>query len=592
MLNFADVVRTFLVRFLVFVSCLLVFMPNAWAERYIISFKNPSDYNQVHSQYVLMNSSTVQKMFSRQSPVQVTDSLKNIKAVIVSSPDKALVQALANQQTNGGQQVHIEKEIFHPAPKPVRNFRLSKPWAFDWHYTQSQNARHLYTDQTAPGETAPVETVPVVDANDKTTWGVRALKAKEAWSDSQKGLGARVLILDTGIDKNHPSLQGRIEAAKDFVFDSTNPDDVSDKIGHGTHVSGTIAANESADGFSGVAPQAKILMGRVCSMDGCSNISVIQGINWGIEQKVDVINMSLGGDFGTPEEKSAISKAEVAGIPVVAASGNDGKAKVGFPAAYPNVIAVGAVNSKLQKADFSQWGPELDVMAPGVEVISSVPSGSGCDSKVQLVQSASQSTVSTSTANQVIPSTCYLGSAYIQGSALQLVYVGEGKPEDFKGLNLTGKIALVENGGYYYPNEKLGFALAANAAGMIVANDVDGLETGSVSEDGTTMAIPIVMIEKTVGQKWKDLLTNGQTLQIKIDTVSTDYASYSGTSMATPHVAGVVALMKAVRKDLTVAQVLSILKETASVTGPNDKNQFGSGMVDAQKAVAKTKELQ
>ncbi len=577
MLNFTCAIRALLVRFFVFVSCLVAFLPNAWAERYIISFKNPSDFNQVHSQYVLMNSSTVQKMFSRPSPVQVTDSLKNLKAVIVSSPDKTLVQALTS-----GQQVQIEKEIFHPAPKPVHNFRLSKPWAFDWHYAQIKNARHLSNESDLPAVSNPG----VQDANDKTTWGVRALKAKEAWADSQKGLGSRVLILDTGVDKNHPSLQGRIEATKDFVFDDNTPYDVADKIGHGTHVSGTIAANESTNGFSGVAPQAQILMGRVCSMDGCSNISVIQGINWGIEQKVDVINMSLGGDYGTSEEKAAIAKAEVAGIPVVAASGNDGKAKVGFPAAYPNVIAVGAVDANLHKADFSQWGPELDVMAPGVEVISTVPSGTGCDSKVQLVSSAA------ATANEVIPSTCYLGSAYIEGASLPLVYVGEGKPEDFKGLDLSGKIALVENGGYYYPSEKLGFALSANAAGMVVANDVDGLETGAVTEDGTTMAIPIVMVEKTVGQKWKDLLTNGQSLQIKIDTVSTNYAAYSGTSMATPHVTGVVALMKAARKDLSPAQVLSILKETATVTGPNDKNQYGSGLVDAQKAVAKAKELQ
>lgn len=575
MLNFTCAVGALLVRFFVFVSCLLAFLPNAWAERYIISFKNPSDYNQVHSQYVLMNSSTVQKMFSRPSPVQVTDSLKNLKAVIVNSPDKALVQALTN-----GQQVQIEKEFFHPAPKPVHNFRLMKPWAFDWHYVQRQNNHRVYSDETSPSS------ADAATANDKTTWGVRALKAKEAWADSQKGLGSRVLILDTGVDKNHPALQGRIEATKDFVFDENTPYDVADKIGHGTHVSGTIAANESADGFSGVAPQAKILMGRVCSMDGCSNISVIQGINWGIEQKVDVINMSLGGDYGSPEEKAAIAKAEVAGIPIVAASGNDGKAKVGYPAAYPNVIAVGAVDAKLQKADFSQWGPELDVMAPGVEVISSVPSGTGCDSKVQLVSSASVNS------NEVIPSTCYLGSAYIQGSSLPLVYVGEGKPEDFKGLDLSGKIALVENGGYYYPSEKLGFALSANAAGMVVANDVEGLETGAVTEDGTTMAIPIVMVEKTVGQKWKDLLINGQTLQIKIDTVSTNFAAYSGTSMATPHVTGVVALMKAARKNLSPAQVLSILKEISTVTGPNDKNQYGSGLVDAQKAVAKAKELQ
>ena len=153
-------------------------------------------------------------------------------------------------------------------------------------------------------------------------------------------------------------------SGQDFTGASTGAD-FTDHVGHGTHCSGTIAGVMDSNGFTGVAPKAKILMGRVCSEEGCSSVAIAQGINWGITQKVDVISMSLGGAWSTPGERDAIAKADKAGLTVVAATGNDGTNKVSYPAALPTVIAVGAIDRNLNKADFSQYGPEVAVTEIG-----------------------------------------------------------------------------------------------------------------------------------------------------------------------------------------------------------------------------------
>ena len=110
---------------------------------------------------------------------------------------------------------------------------------------------------------------------------------------------------------------------------------------------------------------------------------------------------------------------------------------------------------------------------------------------------------------------------------------------------------------------------------------------GSLSEDGTLLNIPVVMIEKTEGEALADALSRGGAATAALKTLPSDYASFDGTSMATPHVAGVVALIRAANKKLTPAQVRSILTSTAKPLSPNDTNQYGSGIVQADAAVRK-----
>ncbi|MCB0369599.1 MAG: S8 family serine peptidase, partial [Bdellovibrionales bacterium] len=394
--------------------------------------------------------------------------------------------------------------------------------------------------------------------------------------DSNGGAGSRVLILDTGVDKDHPSLRPNLETGKDFVGDNQDGYPYKDTIGHGSHVAGTIAGFLDSTGFTGVAPRAKFLAGRVCSEQGCSNIAIVEGINWGIEKKVDVISMSLGGAWATPSEQMAVIDANKAGISIVAASGNDGTSSVSFPAALPGCIAVGAVDSNFHKAEFSQYGPELSIVAPGVDVVSSVPLGKG--------RSASVSFNVGEHPFQQVKSTVFEGSKVISSAeSYQIIDAGLGTESDFSGIDAKGKVALIQRGELKF-TEKVANAMKAQATGVIIYNNTDGLINGVASEGGT-LPIGVFMIEQKVGESIKTALTEGTRVRSTYEVLITNYDSYNGTSMATPHVSGVVALMKAANKNLTPDQIKEILQKTATPLGPNSHNELGAGLINAELAV-------
>ncbi len=551
---------------------------SAKAERYMLTYKNEQSFSQVHSRWVL-SPATSNRILSldhkNTEALVVQESLSQVQAVIVDAKD---VKSLQGLSALGGDVV-IEKEIFYPAPRPVLGFEPTKAWSFDANYAV-QNHHEILARKKRRSKPPQAKTPVEQDAElsgPRTPWGILNVKAMEAWELSNQGEGARVVVLDTGIDINHPALKNQIEETKDFV---ENGNSVEDKVGHGTHVAGTVAAALGADGFTGVAPKAKVLAGRVCSEAGCSSFAVVSGINWAIEKKADIINLSLGSDFGSFAEKSAVEKAEKAGVTVIAASGNDGKPSVGFPAGYPSVLAVGAIDVKNAKADFSQWGKELDIVAPGVEVISAVPMGTGCEPVVSVVQAQ----------NQNLNASCFTGSAYLSAPVTkELVFVGLGKPEDFTDKNLTDKFALIERGEILF-SEKVQNALAANAAGVVIFNNKPGLMSGSISEDGSVLAIPIVMIEQTAGSEVRKALDAGKKVEIAIATAPSDYSAYSGTSMASPHVAGVAALVKAANKNLTPAQIREVLMTSTTLIkddAGNAANWYGTGAVNAENAVTK-----
>ncbi len=200
-----------------------------------------------------------------------------------------------------------------------------------------------------------------------------------AWSSGYTGKNITVAILDTGIDYNHQQLNDSYAGGYDFVNKDGDP---LDDNGHGTHVAGIITAN-SGD-VKGVAPNASIWMGKVCDAHGeCYISDVAAGIEYVVKNNISrVISMSLGGSGTTKENCDyqflakkanwAVSK----GVTVVAGAGNN-PSFVAIPACASEVIAVGAVNQDNQKASFSGTGNALDIMAPGVGVLSTLPSGSG-----------------------------------------------------------------------------------------------------------------------------------------------------------------------------------------------------------------------
>jgi subtilisin len=202
-------------------------------------------------------------------------------------------------------------------------------------------------------------------------WGISAVRAPEAWI-ATRGLGVLVCVVDTGIQADHPDLAANVVGGQNFVFTkgAVDPNQWKDDNGHGTHVAGTIAALDNSIGVVGVAPNAKVFAAKVLDKRGTGSYSAIaEGIRACIARGAGVINMSIGGTADSAVLRSAVSDAKQAGLILVAAAGNESGA-VSYPARYPEVVAVSAVDSAYQLAYFSNFGLQVDFAGPGVGVLS------------------------------------------------------------------------------------------------------------------------------------------------------------------------------------------------------------------------------
>lgn len=209
-------------------------------------------------------------------------------------------------------------------------------------------------------------------------WGPYVMYMDLAWDVSQGSKSIVVAIVDQGVDYTHPDLAANFGSDKgyDFVDEDEDPypDDLYYEF-HGTHVSGTVAGVlNNGVGVSGMA-NITLLSARCLDETGSGTYEdIIDGIRWCADQGVRVISMSLGGSSGSTTLEEAINYAyDTMGVLLVAASGNDGMGTVSYPAAYTPCIAVGALDTTGDKAYFSNYGYALDVMAPGVGVVSTVP---------------------------------------------------------------------------------------------------------------------------------------------------------------------------------------------------------------------------
>lgn len=227
----------------------------------------------------------------------------------------------------------------------------------------------------------PFEIKEVIDQFTEIPEGVKLMKAPEVWSESKKGSGVVIAVLDTGCQKDHPDLEDRIIGGRNFTADfNGDENNFDDNNGHGTHVAGTIAASENNQGVLGMAPQAKLLILKVLEGNGSGSLQgITDAIQYAIDwkgangEKVRIISMSLGGPQGSQGLHDAILRAIDCGILVVCAAGNSGKQEVQFPGAYNEVVGVGAVDLNKKFAYFSTMNNEVDVVAPGVDIVSTYP---------------------------------------------------------------------------------------------------------------------------------------------------------------------------------------------------------------------------
>jgi subtilisin family serine protease len=221
-------------------------------------------------------------------------------------------------------------------------------------------------------------------------WGLDTVNAYEAWDITRGTHDVIVGVLDTGIDWNHPDLAGNIWTGDDgyhgYNFIDGNHIPMDDNINsfdesgsfvpntytyHGTHVAGVLAATINNDlGIAGIS-QARMMAVKVMNDSGeGTDATVASGIRWAVDHGADIVTMSLGVEGASTALENAIEYASSHGVVMVAASGNSGSSFVSYPAAYASVIAVGAVNNANERAAFSNFGNNLDVMAPGVQIYS------------------------------------------------------------------------------------------------------------------------------------------------------------------------------------------------------------------------------
>ncbi|HDR7607664.1 S8 family peptidase [Bacillus mycoides] len=235
---------------------------------------------------------------------------------------------------------------------------------------------------------SPFEIKSIIENPEEVTYGLDLIKAREVWESSKKGEGIVIAVLDTGCDTNHPDLEGAIIGGYNFTDDDNgDTEKIMDYRGHGTHVAGTIAARENGIGVIGIAPKSQLLILKTMNKSGRGSYSnVINAIRYAIawrgpnNERVSIINMSLGGTLHDEELYSAIKDARKHGILLVVAAGNDGDGKgdtfeINYPGFYQEVIQVGSVGQDLTLSSFSNTNINLDFVAPGNLVLSTFLDG-------------------------------------------------------------------------------------------------------------------------------------------------------------------------------------------------------------------------
>jgi subtilisin family serine protease len=421
-------------------------------------------------------------------------------------------------------------------------------------------------------------------------YGLVTTHAVEAQAAGYKGAGVTACVADTGLDTRHPDIAPNLVDTYD-VFSHTaglHATDVFD-LGvsatetHATHVTGIVAGAINGYGIHGVAPAARILHARVLGTQPDGSVSgetsqVMEGVQWLADHGCKVINMSLGGGDRSQAEEALYNDVIQHGTTIVVATGNDSASQLSFPGRYQNVISVGAVDSQNHLASFSNTGAQIDLVGPGVDNLSSFPQGVGRD--------AFATVGSTTYAGNPAE---FAGASPAGGITGPLVNCGLAATAADCGTPPSGQwVALVSRGSYAFA-QKVDSAMQAGASAVLLYNNspVPVSPTLGTADDNGTPWIPAIIVSQADGQAIVAGLTSTSTGTVY--NVATNWNLDSGTSMATPHVTGVVALLLGKNPSLNPHQVEMILDKTATDLGvPNYDTTYGYGLVNAQAALAAT----
>jgi subtilisin family serine protease len=420
--------------------------------------------------------------------------------------------------------------------------------------------------------------------NEVIPWGVEAVQAREIWDTDDDGVadgavdgtGIRVCIIDTGYYGGHEDLKDVDDDDEVTGMSQVDDDWTRDGGAHGSHVAGTVSALNNGLGVVGVTPgtvdlhNVKIFDDSGAWVSKARASDLTAAIYSCQEAGANVISMSLSGTGSNTKEQAAFDELYAAGILHIAAASNDhveGEEidPYHYPASYESVVSVAAVDSNLEIASFSQRNDAVEIAAPGVDVLSTIPYRE--------------------TNSVTVDETVYLAnhiefSAYgeTSGALVDGDYC-------FESGDWAGKIVLCQRGTTSFL-EKVTAAYEGGGIGVIVYNNEPGDFFGTLGEE-PKFEIVAVSISQEAGQY---LVANKLNFTATISSVFewpvSNYEAWAGTSMATPHVSGVAALIWSANPAWTNIQIREALTSTAIDLGdPGRDVVFGFGFIQAAEAL-------
>ena len=405
-------------------------------------------------------------------------------------------------------------------------------------------------------------------------YGIDMVQAREVWDadfDGTVDAGAvtasnrKICIIDSGFYSGHEDLQGVTVAG----YNGNLPWSV-DGSGHGTHVAGTIAAMNNALGVLGVTPgTVQLYIVRVFGNDGAWAYSstLIDAAYKCRDAGANIISMSLGGARSNNTEKNGFAALyNTNGILSIAAAGNDGTTALSYPASYPTVVSIAAIDVNKVVADFSQKNSQVELAAPGVGVLSTVP-----------YLDATSLTV-----NGVTYSAGHIEFSARGSTSGELVDGGRCTAANSA---WSGKVVLCERGDISFYDKVHNVQISGGAAAAIF-NNVPGGFIGTLGEGYSSTIVGISLSQEDGLYLAANGIGQVATVSSTYTAPASGYEYYDGTSMATPHASAVAALVWSAKPTATNAEIRAVLQQTAEDLGTAGRdNSYGYGLVQTKAAI-------
>lgn len=401
-------------------------------------------------------------------------------------------------------------------------------------------------------------------ASETVPYGITMVQADQLPAPGPGFASKKLCIIDSGVDGTHEDLAANDMKGKNYTTSGTWD---SDEDSHGTHVTGIAAAlGGNGLGVVGVAPNKELplFVSKVFGASGgASSLTVAAGMLGCLLGRADVVNMSLGGSRPSRIEERVADLLASRNVLVIAAAGNAGDDSVSYPAGFASVMSVAAIDITMAAADFSQFNPDVELAAPGVDVVSTVPAFSqdGASLSVGAVQYQVEEMENSPRTSATGPLADFgIGDTPSPGS-------------------MTGKVCLIQRGTIPFA-EKVTNCEASGGVGAIIYNNVpDEQVLGTLGDTVTT--IPSVGAFQADGVAMLGQL--GQSATVAVFALPDLYAAFSGTSMASPHAAAVAALVWSHFPGCTAAQIRGHLNASALDLGAAGRDEhFGYGLVQAK----------